>query len=206
MALFFAEIFNFFVFGAIGFWLAVAAVNIALLFFTEYVKPGWATVTFVLTLAFLKYTNAFDIVAYAPNHKADLFWFSIGYVIAGAIWSLIKWQFFLLENRNKYEKRRLDFFATNNIKGTEIVDELKDKWATVVRSEKIGKPDAARYKDTLILWMTYWPWSVLWTLVHDFVKRAFDWVYDNLGKAYDNMADRTYARFDSDFQKDEKVK
>ena len=187
-------------FGTVGFWLTIVAINIALLCFIEYAKPAWATVTLVLTFAFLRYVKAFDIVAYAPNHVVDILWFLLAYAIIGAIWSFVKWQFFLLENRDAYAKHRKAFLQQNNIKGDAILEELKDKWAGYVISRKIGKPDADDHKETIIMWMTYWPWSILWSLLDDFVKRAFNWIYDQIGKTYDKMADKVYARYDADFK------
>lgn len=191
-----------FVAGAIGFWIVVVAVNIALLFFTEYIQPGWATCTMIGVLVFLYYTKTFDAIKYAVQHPWDLVLYVLIYLAVGAGWGVIKWYFYLLKSRDKYQEFRRKWLDSKRIKGTDIPDNLKEEWARNSASYGIKIPQAINNKDRIILWMAYWPWSVIWTALDDVVKRAFERIYSMFGKLYDRMTASVFREFKDDLPSD----
>jgi hypothetical protein len=38
------------------------------------------------------------------------------------------------------------------------------------------QPDPKKHKNRILIWMTYWPWSFLWTMLNDPFKAAYHWV------------------------------
>ncbi len=38
------------------------------------------------------------------------------------------------------------------------------------------QPDPKKHKSRILIWMTYWPWSFLWTMLNDPFKAAYHWV------------------------------
>lgn len=44
------------------------------------------------------------------------------------------------------------------------------------------QPDPKKHKGRILIWMTYWPWSFLWTMLNDPFKAAYHWVLGLLRK------------------------
>lgn len=44
------------------------------------------------------------------------------------------------------------------------------------------QPDPKKHKRRILIWMTYWPWSFLWTMLNDPFKAAYHWVLGLLRK------------------------
>lgn len=86
-----------------------------------------------------------------------------GYLVAGTIWSIAKWFFYLKRIRNSYEDR--SYFNIENYK-------VKEN------------------KERITHWMIYWPLSSIWTLINDPVKKAFEFILSQFGGLYDKMTEK----------------
>lgn len=77
---------------------------------------------------------------------------------------------------------------------------LRAKWLNALERGKASKLPVARTSKALItLWMTYWPWSLLWTTIQDFVVKLWEHIYTFLSKAFQSVANRVIG---NDIQKD----
>ncbi len=65
-------------------------------------------------------------------------------------------------------------------------------------------PLASEYKDYIMCWGAYWPVSLLWFVLHDFVERTFRAIYEQISHWYQNIANATFASLKDDFKKDAK--
>lgn len=65
---------------------------------------------------------------------------------------------------------------------------FKAAWKEVVEQQTYGaivfefQPDPKKHKRRILIWMTYWPWSFLWTMLNDPFKAAYHWVLGLLRK------------------------
>lgn len=59
---------------------------------------------------------------------------------------------------------------------------FKAAWKEIVEKKDYSaiefefQPDPKKHKRRILIWMTYWPWSFLWTMLNDPFKAAYHWV------------------------------
>lgn len=63
------------------------------------------------------------------------------------------------------------------------------------------RPEPGEYKSQITLWMTYWPWSMTWTVVNDPVKRAFKYTYERVQEVYTRITNRVFRDLEKDLPK-----
>lgn len=103
-----------------------------------------------------------------------VYWqFIVAYIAGGAVYSVIKWCIELYRLRQevlgKPEKDRT--------------------WAAARRfGSSSYPPKASENKSTLFWWAVFWPINLVWTLVADVAREAWDWLYRKFGAIYDRLA------------------
>ena len=60
-------------------------------------------------------------------------------------------------------------------------------------NNKSIKPAAAENKLRITGWITYWPWSALWTIIDEPVRKSVKYVWDRLASTYQRMSDKAFA-------------
>ena len=58
---------------------------------------------------------------------------------------------------------------------------------------RIVAPRARDYKSSILLWMSFWPLSALWTALDDLIKELFENIYQYLSSILQSIADRAFA-------------
>lgn len=208
------EILAFFALGTWGFLAALGAVIIALIVFAEDdgVK---ATVTLILGALFLQFIAKYDLVTFAKEQPFTLLLYGGLYVVLGLAWSVIKWAVYVKAQRRSYDRIRREFCTSRRIhQGDNFTPGEKKAWAEHLRSHysdgrktfkhysssdaTIIIPDVTENKAAIIRWMTYWPFSMLYTLLNDPVRRLFEWVYESVGVWLQGMANRAFSGTEKD--------
>jgi hypothetical protein len=92
------------------------------------------------------------------------------YISIGIVWSFVKWYFFLLKKRDRLK---------------ELLVYSPDM--------RISIPSAAEYKGRIISWMTYWPFSGVWTIINDPIKRLFKYIYGRFNNLYQAMSNNMFS-------------
>lgn len=210
-----------FAIGTLWFWVLLVAAFICILWALEDDEyPGTkATVVTLVTLGLIYFLGGrpelnglFSFIAHNPLVIALAFG---GYLLAGTIWSVVKWYFFVLNARDKYrdkvaeikENFENDIERINrNIARLESgEDKVKDKDASILRckdeierrtstnvddiarAKRNCMPSAKENKSRILTWMFYWPFSGIWTIINDPVRRAFQWIYRRLEGVYQKI-------------------
>lgn len=62
-----------------------------------------------------------------------------------------------------------------------------------------GEERVKNSKWKIYMWIAYWPWSGLWTLIHDPIKRILKFIYRQIKGLLKNIYDRQFADVKSDF-------
>jgi hypothetical protein len=160
--------------GTVWFWIAFAVAFICFIWATEKGSGVGATATLIITLAAFYFfgnkmqTNCFFM--FCSIHKLMIVVLILGYIILGIAWAIVKWYSYLIKQRN------------------EIKEELKHHTRSTVYV-----PLVSEYKSKILTWMFYWPFSSLWTLIDDPVKRMYLFIYRNIAAFLQNMANRVFA-------------
>jgi hypothetical protein len=128
----------------------------------------------------------------AQNWVACLEWFGV-YLVAGVAWSFAKWYFFVLNKKRAYTEILARFLAENKLQNLNDPASLK-KFNNVWALKSLGKipPQANENKSEIIGWISYWPWSAVWTLLDDFVTKIFQEIYARLAGTFQKISDNQF--------------
>jgi hypothetical protein len=201
-----------FALGTIGFWILIPLVVLFLFFMVEYEKLGFSTLSLIATFLALAFLGDFNLWFAMRSNPIGSIVLVVGYFVVGALWSVGKWWFFVRERRSSYQEFRDAFTDRNKLpKDAEIPNELKKTFKERLDEHNdrrrysgsedwkpLGKPLISENKSRLTMWMTYWPWSMTWTMINDPVKKAFRWVLDQLHGVYQHMADVIFKDVEKD--------
>jgi len=191
-----------FVFGAIGFWALLAICLIAMTYNSDDSDSGNATATLFLSLLLFQLLTDFKPFNYIMAHPLDSLGIAGGYIVIGFLWSWrVKWHGKVWAMKDRYIEYKDAFLKTNKVDGTRIPDDLLEAWNLEVSRRRIGKPEAKNYKAVIVGWMCYWPFSLVWTLLKDWVRKICDYIYLRLRFLYEKVANKAYRDTEDDFRK-----
>lgn len=143
---------------------------------------GWATTVLVVGTALTAWLGGgINPFAYVWNNLAEVFTFFVLYFAVGALWSIVKWYFYLLKIRDRVRSGGYDRAYSS------------------AESTKNRRPEvsyARNNKGRIMGWIGHWPFSMVGTFIGDFIKRIVTNIYLTLSKLYDRMADHVFAGFD----------
>jgi hypothetical protein len=163
------------IFGAAFFLIVVAAL--------EFENGSAATVATVAAAVAAYFIGWID-VAWILDNPGVLAGYALGYLGAGAAWCVIKWYFHLLRFRDKARIRLENRKFANDAERNDAKKALYE-----------NRPLASENKSLLITWMAYWPFSFVWTIVNDPVRRAFNAIYSHLAGLLQRISDRVFREF-----------
>lgn len=79
--------------------------------------------------------------------------------------------------------------------------ELKDEFRAILAGPEFKAaiiPHPRDHKARILIWMAWWPWSMIWTLLNDPIKRAFRAIYRWLQGYLRKVAIKAFRRVDDD--------
>lgn len=173
---------DFLIFGTVWFWILTILTTGFIIFLMEDAltmskdSGGGLRATFMLLL----YTSLYalfgssehigNIFSYAKNHAGSFLLIIVSYLFVGVIWSVVKWYFYVLNQR--------DEFRSSYNKNANPKDHI---------------PVARKNKSKILSWMMYWPFSALWTLINDPVRRAFRIIYNRIESYFDKISKSMFS-------------
>jgi len=164
-----------FLFGTAWFWMFMVVSSIVILSCIENDHEAAAFLSLVGTLIEVQLFGGVNVVGAVLGDPMLLLCFVFFYFVAGTAWSFFKWFVFCKDERKRANQAK---------------QEKKDGKSYVPH---ITKPLASDYKSRIIGWMTFWPWSMVWFVINDPVRRAFKAIYEILQEAYQGISDRAFA-------------
>jgi hypothetical protein len=187
--------------GSFWFWLLVllAAIGVTILVETE--NGGWATFTMVATIAIFNWAFKLHIFSAIAAHPWKTLEWVLVYFLTGTVWGLIKWFVFLHKQLAKYQEARDKFLKENN--ATDLTPALAAKFLDyldryLTRALIPIPPKASEHKGAIIRWMSYWPFSVVGSILNDVVRKAWNHVYNILVSTYDRVAAYVFRNYAGD--------
>jgi hypothetical protein len=192
----------------------VIAISIAVLL--EFEKEGWATTLFSIGTALTIWTYKADILGFVMEHTTQVICFSLAYILAGLVWSLLKWKNYVGKKVDNYEELKTEF-----TKKMGPVKENWKEWVNALQSNLPGFfyesdspdtialkviPQAKEKKSLIVSWISYWPMSFGATLLNNPVRRFFEFIYSLVSGIYDKIAASAANRIASGIEKPEPKK
>lgn len=165
-------------------WIGFIAFSFFVIVALEWESGVWAAGVLITAVAMLWFFSGAGIPTLSDLfHWLDVNWlrvmvYACVYVGIGIGWGIVKWLFYLhnvADDIKDYAHR----YGT-----TLSPTESKRKWDV--------RTDPKDNKSRITMWMLYWPWSALWTLTNDPIRRFFNMVYRLLTNTYQKMADWVY--------------
>ena len=124
-----------------------------------------------------------SLFAWIKAHPAQIAMYVAGYFVAGAAWSVVKWWF---AETKRVQQARNDFSMRHN---THYHNDA-ETWAEYAQRMKTKPLD---HKSDILWWIACWPFSVLWTLIDDPVRRICRRIYDELQGVYQRITNRVWG-------------
>lgn len=185
---------EFFVFFGLWWWILFSAFVIANIFFLENDNGKGATFIFAAFLAIMFFFGDWNPF---PAMMADPLWavqLVLGYFVGGAVWAVAKWYFYGLNLRDEYRLVKEQFFSREGIVGDKIPQDLVGRWENTIFSNfPMGVPPKAKEnKASILMWMTHWPFSFVWTILNDPIRRIFMFVYSRIVGLMQKISDRIF--------------
>jgi hypothetical protein len=167
-----------FIIGSIWFWVLVGTFLLAELFWIEAKDSGvGATITLAAFTAVFFFWGDPTVFEWMKANPVDLLIFIGSYIAAGGVWGFIKWYFFLKEAAREYQEKRRSWLQNKGITkadlGTVVPEKLRSEWSKQ-HAYNLARPKASERKSDIIMWMAYWPWSLLWTLIRDPFRHLYN--------------------------------
>jgi len=208
-----------FAFGTLGFWILSVIASIAIIIALDR-ESGWGAIATLLgfAAAFTLWGSGASIFGWVIANPWVLAGILLGYFVAGTFWGVAKWALKVKKEafnaREEYLDLKHGFFKKHdvdlvNYKKTPVPEDLQAQWLAYLNGDNMpgwapkyikyfnkGKfipPVVKDYKSTIILWMAFWPLSALWTLIDDFVKELYEYVYRLLADWLQSLSDRAFS-------------
>ncbi|MBI2108785.1 MAG: hypothetical protein HYT93_01205 [Parcubacteria group bacterium] len=189
--------FGLFVLGSFGFWTLVVIANIALFACTENERPFLGIFVLLGTFLLLQFLGDLHLFTYLKNHPFAIFMYFGGYLVCGTVWSVLKWYFYLLNKKEEYEELKKQHFSDSDMDEKNL--ENWKRTNTHSEMKRLIRSSIFDYKEKIVTWMTFWPWSVLWTLIDDFVFKVFNKIFYYIRGLYESIKKRVFASIEPDF-------
>lgn len=159
-------------------WVWVAAVSFILLLIAEAWEWNFFYNGVVLALAVLGlWLTGVPIFSWID---ANRLWFGLGllaYFPLGVGWSFLKWYFFVLKKLEKDQAAR----------------EERKKYSSMYEAE-LTAPKAAEHKERILTWIAFWPTSVVWSLLDDFVREIAEKLFRAFSGTFQKISERVYSK------------
>jgi hypothetical protein len=173
----------------------------------EVEEEGWATTAVSIALALLLWNYGHDLWSFVKQDYGTTLLFVLGYLVAGVVWSFLKWNEFVKRKVSIYKKVRAELivkrpdFDENSDKSVEMLcQKLRENrisvWGYDVKTMAELKlkimPIGSENKASIIAWISYWPLSLLSTLLNNPFRRLFEYVYSLVANAYDKISQKHF--------------
>jgi hypothetical protein len=183
--------------------LTIIAILLVILTITvEIEESGWATTLASISIALVVWKYWDPIWSWAVSSPWQVLGFIGVYIGFGLIWSIIKWAAYVKSYTRLFNSTKLDFEAkygsvgenwitwTEKIRSNEQLKSFNPYLYYVSRSttvEELAKTlilTTDNKKSVIVSWISYWPLSILGTIMNDPFRRLFTWIYNSFSGLY----------------------
>lgn len=163
------------------FWVLVAVFSIMAMVYSERDEKA------PLVIATLIMLGVFGKELFNGLAIKTLAVYAIAYICIGMAWSVAKWWLHVRRVNNEIAKAKQD--GTLGNRSGSYISSYRDRL------------EPTNNKGRLTSWVAYWPWSMIWSVIHD----AVDAAYEMLLKTYRSISSGGLKEL-ADFEADHKDK
>jgi len=119
------------------------------------------------------------------SHAFDILMYIIGYLVIGALWSVFKWYLFVVKSAEEYKKVITAYLAMQN---------PARSWPDYLRNTFVRyPPNVGDYKGKIVNWISFWWYSMIQTILGDWMHKLVVAVYDMFLNIYETIVKRVYS-------------
>lgn len=202
-----------FAFGTITFWMLILFEFCFLFYCVECVRGVLGIFSVLVAAAIFLFLGGIPIFSFLSELSMwSLLLYVGGYIGIAVAYSFLKWDRYCARASKKLKKALRDFanqkFPPNATETDEqlredvlcgrIPEKHKESWYRITSCSGISSiPIASDNKNRIVTWMMFWPWSLAWTVLRDYVLELFDTIFEYLKMVYQKIANRHYKDLDS---------
>lgn len=189
--------------GSIGFFILAAGVLGVMLWLTEQERFFLAVLMVIAIGLFGWFVYGWNPIGFVIAHPDWTILGLIGYFVIGTFWSIAKWAFWVQGLMDQSKKVIAEFKRTTPFEpgSQEYRDKLSYRLgqylaydAKLIDSMSDFPPNVGNNKSRIIFWIGFWPFSSLWTLIDEPVKRLTLFVYHRISGLLQTISDRIVFR------------
>ncbi len=111
-----------------------------------------------------------------------ILWLIPAYLLTGVGWSMFKWFSFVRNKLISYNERKAAWLKAKGLEDLTCTEQAAKFRDFIKRHTEFWiyddiTPQASKEKNRIIGWMSYWPWSVLWTIFADLIIDLFNNIF-----------------------------
>lgn len=186
------------VFGGFWFWILAAGEVFCLFVCIAKDRGTPATISVIVFATLMALFGGPNVFRFARDHPVSFSLWVGGYIVAGTIWAIVKWWFFVRKVRRKYDDAKSKFLKGKGFNVMVIPPELREDWRRTIGFGFGAPPQAREHKGDILFWMTFWPFSLTWTLVDDVITRIFEEIYEALHSFLQSISNRAFRGIEND--------
>ena len=143
----------------------------------------------------------FDVIACIHTYWLEFILGGVVYFLIGTVWSVVKWWSFVRGERRRYDKVFYAYVKCNELENIPVSEWTKEKVEEFDRElrrtcnydDQIRvRPQVENFKEEIFLWIGFWPFSALWTIIDDPFKRICTGIYNLIGKQLQAISDNAW--------------
>jgi hypothetical protein len=123
------------------------------------------------------------LIAWTISHPIQAVGYVAGYLLVGAIWSVIKWWF---------RETAIVREAKQAIKDGHSPHGTYTFYKTFDEYRKSHKSKVSDHKSDFSFWIGFWPLNMVWTIIDDPLTRAVKRIYLELHAVYQRITDSVW--------------
>lgn len=209
-------------------FLALLVLAIFVIVSVEKEEPWGAFIAILLAGVVAHFSGTVNMIDALHNWQ-QLVGLIGAYIGVGVGWCVIKWIFFTNEwarnQREAIQNNRKHFLGCLNLNGDSIPDAHKSAWELWIKQRcterenwstpysLLSTPPSFRIESSdeiavannwgkFSIWGLYWPFSMLWTLIDDPIKRTFKFIIMNVvGGALQLFANRATSQVEDELSR-----
>lgn len=192
-----------FAFGTIWFFILSTFFLVSLFYFVETEKIARSFLTVVFYIVFLQFVVKIDIFSSILQNPIKSILILLSYFFIGFIWSFVKWFMYVNKQALTIKLERIEFLKKHKDKhcltitlDTPIPQDLLETWR--YSKSFIRKPVVHENKAKISHWVIYWPVSVIWSLLNDFIRKTIDIIVIKIKFIYEKIASNAFQTIEKE--------
>jgi len=185
-----------FVFGTFWFWALSIIFLITAIVFTEQESGIGALITLAIYAFYIQLLAKVNFVGWILEQPLN-FLIAIGsYLIIGLVWSCVKWWLLVSYIAEIQKDKWATFLKNHNLsKDTKTLPQnLYKDWEN--KKKSFEKPLFRHNKNKITLWVTYWPLSMVYSLIRDFLVKITRQIVIHFQGVYEKITSNAFKDLD----------